>query len=125
VSSESESASGEKRATVNKYSVDAPGLTRDGGLHLVERATTVQNSTPTGQQNTRKQVERPTPGVPGSGLQVTTLTVDTVRHDSSGTKATRTIESLGSNGSLGIVSVDTSKSDKVQAIQIAPSEKPK
>jgi len=125
VSKGSESASGEKRDTIETYSVDAPGLTRDGSLHLVERATTVQHSSPTGQQTTKKQVEQPTPGEPGSALQVTTLTVDTVRHDSSSTKATQTIETLGANGSLGIVSVDTSNSDKVQAIQIAPSEKSK
>ena len=125
VSKASESVSGEERDTVETYSVDAPGLARDGASHLVERATTVQHSSPTGLQTTKKQVEQPTPGEPGSGLQVTTLTVDTVRHDSSGTKATQTIETLGANGSLGIVSVDTSKSDKVQAIQIAPSEKPK
>jgi hypothetical protein len=125
VSKASESVSGEKRDTVETYSVDAPGLARDGALHLVERATTVQHSSPTGLQTTKKQVEQPTPGELGSGLQVTTLTVDTVQHDSSGTKVTQTIETLGANGSLGIVSVDTSKSDKVQAIQIAPSEKPK
>jgi hypothetical protein len=127
VSKESESASGEKRDTVDTYSADAPGLARDGNLHLVERATTIQHSSPTGQQTTEKQVEQPNPGDPNSGLQVTTRTIDIVRPGASGAQATRTIQTVDANGSLGVVSVDTSKSDNVQAIQvqIAPSEKPK
>jgi hypothetical protein len=127
VSRESGSASGEKRDTVETYSADAPGLARDGNLHLVERATTVQRSSPTGQQTTEKQVEQPNPGDPKSGLQVTTRTIDIVRPGSFGAQATRTIQTVDANGSLGVVSVDTSKSDNVQAIQvqIAPSEKPK
>ncbi len=127
VSKASESASGEKRDTVESYSVDAPGSARDGSLHLVERATTVQRSSPTGQQTTEKQVEQPNPGDPNSGLQVTTRTIDIVRPGVSGTQATRTIQTVDANGSLGVVSVDTSKSHNVQAVQvqIAPSEKPK
>jgi hypothetical protein len=127
VRKESESTSGEKRDTVETFSADAPGLARDGSLHLVERATTVQHSSPTGQQTTEKQVEQPNPGDPNSGLQLTTRTIDIVRPGSFGAQATRTIQTVDANGSLGVVSVDTSKSDNVQAIQvqIAPSEKPK
>jgi hypothetical protein len=127
VSKESESASGEKRDAVETYSVDAPGSARDGSLHLVDRTTTVQHSGPTGQQTTEKQVEQPNPGDPNSGLQVTTRTIDIVRPGPAGAQATRTIQTLGPNGSLGIVSVDTSKSDNIQPlqVQIAPSEKTK
>ena len=127
VSKESESASGEKRAAVETYSVDAPGSARDGSLHLVDRTTTVQHSSRMGQQTTEKQVEQPNPGDPNSGLQLTTRTIDIVRPGPSGAQATRTIQTLGPNGSLGIVSVDTSKSDNIQPlqVQIAPSEKPK
>jgi hypothetical protein len=127
VSKAAESASGEKRDTVETYSVDAPGLARDGSLHLVERATTIQHSSPTGQQTTEKQVEQPNPGEPNSGLQVTTRTIDIVRPGPSGAQATRSIQTRDVNGTLGVVSVDTTKSDNVQAIQvqIAPSEKPK
>jgi hypothetical protein len=127
VSKASESASGEKRDTVETYSVDAPGSARDGNLHLVERATTVQHSSPTGQQTTEKQVEQPNPGDSNSGLQLTTRTIDIVRPGATGAQATRTIQTRDVNGSLGVVSVDTSKSDNVQAIQvqIAPSGKPK
>ncbi len=127
VSKESESASGEKRNTVETYSIDVPGLTRDGSLHLVERATTAQHTSSTGQQTTEQQVEQSNPGDPGSGLRVITLTTDTVRPGASGAQATRTIQARDANGSLGIVSVDTTKSDNIHAIQvqIAPSKKQK
>jgi hypothetical protein len=127
VTKESESAPGEKRNTVETYSVDVPGSARDGSLHLVERATTAQRTSSTGQQTTEKQVEQSNPGDPGSGLRVTTLTTDTVRPGQSGAQATRTVQVRGANDSLGIVSVDTKKSDDMHAIQvqIAPSEKPK
>jgi hypothetical protein len=127
VSSESESAPGEKRDTVETYSVDVPGSAGDGSLHLVERAITAQRTSSTGQQTTEQQVERPTPGDPGSSLRVTILTTDTVRPGSSGAQATRTVQERDANGSLGVVFVDTTKSDNIHAIQvqIAPSEKPK
>ncbi|HMJ20292.1 MAG TPA: hypothetical protein VK513_00240 [Terriglobales bacterium] len=127
VSKESETASGEKRNTVETYSLDVPGSARDGGLHLVERSTTSQRTNSTGQQTTEQRVEQPNPGDPGSGLQVITLTTDTVRPSPSGAQATRTIQARDANGSLGVVSVDTTKSDNIHAIQvqIAPSESPK
>ena len=124
VNKESESASGEKRNTVESYSVDVPGSARDGSLHLVERATTAQRTSSTGQQTTERQVEQPNPGDPAAGLRVTTLTTDTVRPGPSGAQATRTIQMRDADGSFGVVSVDTTKSDNVHAIQvqIAPSE---
>jgi hypothetical protein len=127
VSKESESASGEKRNTVETYSVDVPGSPRDGSLHLVERATTAQRTSSTGQQITEQQVEQTNPGDPGAGLRVTTLTTDTVRPGPSGAQGTRTIQARDANGGFGVVSVDTTKSDNVHAIQvqIAPSQKPK
>ncbi len=127
VSKESESAPGEKRNTVETYSVDVAGSARDGSLHLVERATTVQSTSSTGQQTTEQQMEQPNPGDPGSGLRVITLTTNTVRPGPSGAQGTRTVQARDANGSFGIVSVDTTKSDNVHPIQvqIAPSEKPK
>jgi len=127
VSSESESAPGEKRDTIETYSVDVPGSAGDGSLHLVERAITAQRTSSTGQQTTEQKVERPTPGDPGSSLQVTIQTTDTVRPDPSGAQATRTVQARDVNGNLGVVLVDTTKSDNIHAIQvqIAPSEKPK
>jgi hypothetical protein len=127
VSKESESASGEKRNTLETYSVDVPGSTRDGSLHLVERATIAQRTSSTGEQITEQQVEQSNPGDPSSGLRITTLTTDTLRPSASGAQATRTVQVRDANGGFGIVSVDTTKSDNVHAIQvqIAPSQKPK
>jgi hypothetical protein len=127
VSNEAESAPGEKRDTVETYSVDVPGSVGDGKLHLVERTITAQRAGSAGQQITEHQVQRPSPGDPGSSLQVTIQTTDTVRPDSSGAQATRTVQARDVNGNFGIVLVDTTKSDNIHAIQIqiAPSEKPK
>jgi hypothetical protein len=127
VSKESETTSGEKHKTVETYSLDVPGSSRDGGLHLVERSTTTQRTNSTGQQTTEEQVEQPKPGDLGPGLQVITLTTDTVHPSPSGAQATRTIQARDANGSLGVVSVDTTKSDNIHAIQvqIAPSASPK
>ena len=127
VSKASEGDSGEKRNTVETYSLDVPGSARDGSLHLVQRATTSQRTSSTGQQTTKHQVEQPNPGDPGSGLQVITLTTDTVRPGASGAQATRTIQARDANGGFGVVSVDTTKSDNINAIQvqIAPSKSPK
>jgi hypothetical protein len=127
LSNESESASGETRSTVETYSIHVPGSVGDGSLHLVERATAAQRTNSTGQQITEHQVQRPIPGDPGSNLQVTIQTTDTVRPDPSGAQATRTVQARDVNGNLGVVLVDTTKSDNIHAIQvqIAPSEKPK
>ena len=120
-------SSANKSSTVETYSIDVPGAPRDGSLHLVERATTNQSTSPTGQQNTQRQVEQPAPGDPGGGLQVTILTNDSVRPGPSGAQAVQTIQMRDANGSFGVVSVDTAKSDNVHAVQvqIAPSPPPK
>jgi hypothetical protein len=125
VSKESETAPGETSGTTETYSVDVPGSARDGSLHLVQRETTDQRTSTTGQQTTQHEVEQPNPGDPGSGLRVTILTTDTVRPGSSGSKSTRTIQALDPNGSLTVVSVDTAKTDNagVVQVQIAPPEK--
>ena len=127
VSKASEGDSGEKRTTTETYSLDVPGSARDGSLHLVQRATTSQRTSSTGQQTTQHQVEQTNPGDPGSGMQVVTLTTDTVRPGASGAQATRTIQARDANGGFGVVSVDTTKSDNINAIQvqIAPSKNPK
>jgi len=127
VSSEEATAAGEKRDTVETYSSSIPGAVGDGHLQLVERAITTQQTSSTGQQVTEQQVEQANPGDPGSGLRVTTVTIDTVRPGASGAQATRTVEARDANGNFGVVSVDTKKSDNIHAIQvqIAPSEPPK
>jgi hypothetical protein len=121
VSKESESSSTEKRETVETYSIDVLGMTRDGKLHLVERATTAQHTSATGEQITEKQLERPNPGNPDSGLHVSVLINDSVRPLPSGEQAVQTISVRDSNGNFKVVSISTTKSDKVATIQIEPT----
>jgi hypothetical protein len=124
VSNEAATASGEKHNTVETYSISVPGSVGDGSLHLVKRATTAQFPSSTAQQTIEEQVEQADPGDSGSGLRVTILTTDTVRPGPSGAQATRTVQVRDANGSFGVVSVDTTKSDNIHAIQvqIAPSK---
>jgi hypothetical protein len=127
VSNEAATAAGDKSKTVETYSVSIPGAVGDGSLHLVQRAITSQQTSSSGQQVTEQRVEQANPGDPGSGLQVITVTIDTVRPGASGAQATRTIQARDANGSFPVISVDTTKSDNVHAIQvqIAPSAPPK
>jgi hypothetical protein len=117
LSKESESSSTEKRETVETYSIDVLGVTRDGKLHLVERATTAQRTSATGEQITEKKLERPNFGNPDSGLHVSVLINDTVRPVPSGEQAIQTISVRDSNGNFKVVSTSRTKSDGVATIQ--------
>jgi len=126
VSKESESTSGEKRTVVETYSIDAPGTTRDGSLHLVERKTTTGSSSSTGVRATQQRVEQTNPGDPGAGLRVSVLVDGRMVPGPSEEQSTVTIRALDSNGGLGIVSVDTTNADRIPTIQLqqTPPEKP-
>ncbi len=118
VSKESESTSGEKRNMVETYSVNIPGTSQDGSLHLVQRTTSNQRSSSTGEQVTEQKVEQINRDDPNAGLRVTVLVNDTMKPGPSGVQATHTIRMRDPNGSLQVVSVDTAKSDKVTTIQV-------
>jgi len=126
VSKESESASGETRNTVEIYSLDTPGTTPDGSLHLVERSTSTHRTSATGEQITEKQVDQVNPGDPGSGLRVSVLVDGRMVPGPSGEQSTVTIRERDSNGNFGIVVVETTKSDRIPTIQVqqTPAEKP-
>ncbi len=126
VSQESESTSGEKRSVVETYSTDVPGTTRDGSLHLVERKTSTESSSSTGERATEQKVEQTDPGDPGSGLRVSVLVDGKMVPGPSGEQSTVTIRAHDSNGNFGIVSVDTTKADRIPTIQVqqTPAEKP-
>jgi hypothetical protein len=127
VSQETESTSGEKRSVMETYSIDVPGTTRDGSLHLVERKTSTEGSSSTGERATEQKVEQINPGDPGSGLRVSVLVDGKIVPEPSGEQSTVIIRARDSNGSFGIVSVDTTKSDRIPTIQIqqTPYEQPK
>jgi hypothetical protein len=118
--------SGEKQNTVESYSIDVPGSTPDGNLHMVQRENTKQVPGSNGRQTSVEQVERPNPGDPSAGLRVIAITMENTRAGISGTEAARTVQVRDLNGNFNVVSVDFSKSDQSSAVQvqIAPSEKP-
>jgi hypothetical protein len=118
VSKDLESSSGEKRNVVETYSVDLPGATQDGNLHLVERTTISQGSTPTGEKIMQKEVEQPNAGDRNSGLRISVLMNDKMQPGPSGEQDTETIRMRDYNGNFGVVSVDMTKSDKVPTIQV-------
>jgi len=126
VSKASESTSGEKRSVVETYSIDVPGMTRDGSLHLVERKTSTESSSSTGERATEQKVEQTNAGDPGSGLHVSVLVDGRMVPGPSGEQSTVTIRARDSNGNFGIVSVEATKSNRIPAIQVqqTPAEKP-
>jgi hypothetical protein len=126
VSKETESTSGEKRSVVETYSIDVPGITRDGSLHLVERKTSTEGSSSTGERATEQKVEQINPGDPGSGLRVSVLVDGKIVPEPSGEQSTVIIRARDSNGNFGIVSVDTTKADRIPTVQIqqTPAEMP-
>ena len=87
MSKESESSSGEKQSTVENYSVDMPGASRNGSLHLVQRVTSTESTDSTGQQMAVRHVQEPNPGDPDAGLRVTSLTT-----------RNRSLQPIGSGG---------------------------
>jgi hypothetical protein len=117
---------GNKQSSTRNYSLDVPGAPQDGSLHEVERTTTVQNTDATG-QTTHRQVERLDPGDPSAGLQVYVVSSGKVQAAPSGARIAQTIQMRDADGNLGVVSVDTGKSDNNHAlqVQIAPPEKAK
>jgi len=126
VSQESENTAGEKRSVVETYSIDVPGTTQDGSLHLVERKTSTGSSTSTGERATEQKVEQTNPGDPGPGLRLSVLVDGKIVPGPAGEQSTVTIRARDSNGNLGIVSVDTTKADRIPTVQIqqTPTEKP-
>jgi hypothetical protein len=138
VSKESENAAGEKRDTVETYSTNLPGSAVDGSLHLNQRVTTVHRKDEDGAQSTEKQVEQRNPAQASDSLRLTQQAIDIVQPGivqpgivrpglGATSRETQTIRSLDSNGSLGVVSVDTRKQDNAPAIKvdIAPAKPPK
>ena len=118
VVTKAENGNGETRETTETHSLDVPGGTRDGSLHLVEFTTTTQRTTDTGEQITEEKVEQPNPGEPSAGLRVSILRNNKMVPGPSGEQSVATIRTRDTNGSFGIVSVDTTNSDRLPTIQI-------
>ncbi len=118
---EFESASGENRNSVESYSIDVPGTTRDGGLHLIEHKTNIGRSGSTGERSTEQRLEQINPGDPGAGPRMSVLVNGKIVSEASGEQSSVTIRARDSNGSFGVVSVDMTKSDRIPSTQIQPT----
>lgn len=118
VSKDVQDGPGDKRATVETYSTNVPGVAGDNGLQLVQRETTVQQSS-SGAQRTVRQVEKAHPGSLGSGMGLTEETIDIVRPNASGTAdESHTILTTDSYGRLGQVLVDMGKTGDPGAVKV-------
>jgi hypothetical protein len=108
---------GEQSNTVDTYSVDAPGRTRDANLYLNSRVTTVQKKG-SGGETTDEQVKEPDPGNPSDGLRVIEKTTDVARSGSSGTQQqTKIFQVRDINGTYNVIAVQTRKTDQPPAAQ--------
>jgi len=125
VGKETETAAGEKSNTVEKYSMDIPGIAGDGSLRLKQRVTTVQKND-SDSKTAEQQVEQPT-GNPSDGLQASSRTKYTVRYAASGTQQTKTTQTRDGSGKFNVVSVETQKSDEPPPAHapVPPLEKPR
>ena len=118
VGKESESPSGEKQSTVDNYSVDMLGASRDGSLYLVQRVTSTETTDPSGQQTAVQKIEEPDPGDPSAGLRVIFADQRQGELVPWGGEATQTVQVRNGGGEFEVMSVDTAKSDNIHAIQV-------
>ena len=127
VTNDPQTSVGEKRNTVETYSIDVPGTARDGNLHMVERVSTSSQSDASGTRTTGQIVEQINAGDPAAGLRVSVLVNDKVVPVPSGEQSTVTIRGRDLNGGFSIFSVDTTKSDRIPTIHVqqTPSDQPK
>lgn len=125
VGEETETPTGESHNTVDTYSVDTPGVSRDGSLRLSKRVITVQKKDPDG-QTTEQQVEKSDIGNPSDGLQLGARTKYIVRYSYSGTQQKETTQAPDGNGTLKVITVETKKTDEARPAQApaAPSNNP-
>ena len=124
VSKEGQTDTGEKRKTVESYSVYGSGYI-DGSMHLNQRVTTIQKKDSEG-EITEQQVEQRKWGNPSDGPQVTARAKYTVRYAASGSDTTKTVQVRDANGNFNEASVETKKSTQPPPAQKppAPADKP-
>jgi hypothetical protein len=116
----------ESSQTMNTYSVDVPGMTRENTLRPVQQAATVEKQRPD-QKTTEQLVQQLDPGDPAAGLSTSVKTTDIVVVGNSSTKETITVTAQYPDGYPSVVSVETRESKQVPASQlpIAPSTTPR
>ncbi|MGA7919301.1 MAG: hypothetical protein WCA38_06475 [Candidatus Acidiferrales bacterium] len=111
VGEETETPTGESSSTVETYSLDPPGVTRDGSLHLSRRVTTLQKKD-SNADATEQQVDQLDPGNPSDPLRVNTRTRYTVLYSSSGAQQTKSVQAPDGSGTFKVVAVEKKKTDE-------------
>jgi len=124
VSNESETAKGEKRKTVETYSIYAPEYT-DGKVHFNQRVTTIQKKD-SGGETTEQQVEQTNAGNPSDSPRVIEKAKYIVKYATPGTQQTKTVEKRDANGKFDPVSVEKQESNQARPAQdpAPPKDKP-
>jgi len=118
VSKEAETPTGEKRGTVETYSVDTPGYT-DGRMHVSQRVTTVKKKD-SGGELTEQQIEQPNAANPSDGPKVTSRVKYVVKYAATGTQQSKTVEIRDVSGNFHVVSSETQHSTQPPAQQTQP-----
>jgi hypothetical protein len=119
VSREAESASGEKRKTVETYSDYVPGY-RESSMHLNQRVTTIQKKD-SGGEIIEEQIEERSSGNPDDSPKVTEKTKYVVKYGYAGAQQTKTDEARDGGGNFYVVSVETQRSDQTTSPQESPT----
>ena len=118
VTKEGQTDTGEKRKTVESYSVYGSGYT-DAGMHLNQRVTTIQKKD-SGGETTEQQVEQPYSANPGDGPKITSKTKYVVKYAASGTDQTKSVGIRDANGNFNPVLDETKKSTQTPPAQNPP-----
>jgi hypothetical protein len=108
ISKEGETPTGEKKKTVEVYTISAPAYT-DGAMHLNQRVTTVQKRDSNGEV-TEQRVEEPSIGNPSDAPKVAGKAKYVVKYAGPATQETRTTERRDANGNFNVSAVETQKS---------------
>jgi hypothetical protein len=122
VTKEGETATGEKKSTVESYSVFSPGYS-DNSMHLSQRVTSIQKKDANGETIDRL-IEEPSGGNPSDGAKVSGRAKYVVKYAAPGaqqaTQETKTFEARDANGNFHVVSTETKKS--TQPAEQAPAK---
>jgi hypothetical protein len=119
VAKETTIGNGEQSNSVDTYSVDVPGVTRDIGLHLIRRVTTVQQNN-SREETTEQLTEEPDPNNLNS-LRVTSKASEVAHPTPSGTQQIKTFQVRDINGTFNVITVETRKTSQASTTQAPTS----
>jgi hypothetical protein len=111
---------GQKSETTQSYSVNLPGVSPDGSMHLVARTTTLRRKKPAGTA-TEQQIEQRDP-LDGNLKAMVTISNNAVA-GARGSSGTSTTSVRGLDGAFSIVSSETKQSNQIpMQVQMSPAD---